>query len=301
MNLLITGAWQGAIENIKKLEKMGYIISFLQFERDELPCDYEWVEGVIGNSLFLYHPIENFVNLRYIQMTSAGYDRIPMEYVEEHNIEIYNARGVYSIPMAEFAICGVLQIYKQSAFFRDNQNNHRWEKHRGLLELNGKTVCIVGCGSVGTECAKRFQAFNCNIVGVDLYPKCDKNYRKIVYIDKFKEILPKADILILTLPLTATSKHLLNSECFALMKEGAILVNIARGGLCDTLALETALDNQLGGAVLDVFDEEPLDEKSRLWGMENVLISPHNSFVGEGNLSRLNKVILDNARRLIFS
>lgn len=301
MNLLITGAWQGAIENIKKLEKMGYIISFLQFERDELPCDYEWVEGVIGNSLFLYHPIENFVNLRYIQMTSAGYDRIPMEYVEEHNIEIYNARGVYSIPMSEFAICGVLQIYKQSAFFRDNQNNHRWEKHRGLLELNGKTVCIVGCGSVGTECAKRFQAFNCNIVGVDLYPKCDKNYRKIVYIDKFKEILPKADILILTLPLTATSKHLLNSECFALMKEGAILVNIARGGLCDTLALETALDNQLGGAVLDVFDEEPLDEKSRLWGMENVLISPHNSFVGEGNLSRLNKVILDNARRLIFS
>lgn len=301
MNLLITGAWQGAIENINKLEKMGHMISFLQFEKDELQCDYEWVEGVICNSLFLYHPIENFVNLRYIQMTSAGYDRIPMEYVEEHNIEIYNARGVYSIPMAEFAICGVLQIYKQSAFFRDNQNNHHWEKHRGLLELNGKNVCIVGCGSVGTECAKRFQAFNCNIVGVDLYPKSDKNYRKIVCIDKFAEILPKADILILTLPLTATSKHLLNSECFALMKEGAILVNIARGGLCDTLALETALDKQLGGAVLDVFDEEPLDEKSRLWDMENVLISPHNSFVGEGNLSRLNKVILDNARRLKFS
>lgn len=300
MNLLITGAWQGALENIKKLEKMGHIISFLQFENDELQCDYEWVEGVICNSLFLHHPIENFVNLRYIQMTSAGYDRIPMQYVEEHNIEIYNARGVYSIPMAEFAICGVLQIYKQSAFFRDNQNNHRWEKHRGLLELNGKNVCIVGCGSVGTECAKRFRAFNCNIDGVDLYPKCDKNYRKIVYIDKFTEILPKADILILTLPLTATSKHLLNSECFALMKEGAILVNIARGGLCDTLALERALDKQLGGAVLDVFDEEPLDEKSRLWDMENVLISPHNSFVGEGNLSRLNKVILDNARRVKF-
>ena len=301
MNLLITGAWQGAPENIKVLEEMGHVVSFLQFEKDKLPCDYKWVEGVICNGLFLHHQIEKFKNLRYIQLTSAGYDRISMEYVKEHNIEIYNARGVYSIPMAEFAIGGVLQLYKHMTFFRANQNHHRWEKHRGLLELFGKTVCIIGCGSVGTECAKRFQAFGCNVVGVDLYSKFDENYKEIVNFDRFVEILPKTDILILTLPLTETSKHLMNSERFALMKQGAILVNIARGALCDGKALEDALDNQIAGAVLDVFEEEPLDENSRLWNMENVLISPHNSFVGEGNLPRLNRVILDNARRICVS
>ena len=301
MNLLITGAWQGAAENIKVLEKMGHVVSFLQFEKDKLPCNYEWIEGVICNSLFLHHQIEKFKNLQYIQLTSAGYDRVPMEYVKEHNIEIYNARGVYSIPMAEFVIGGVLQLYKRMIFFHDNQKHHRWEKHRGLLELCGKTVCIVGCGSVGTECAKRFQAFECNVVGVDLYPKSDENYKAIVNFDKFAEILPKTDILILTLPLTETSKYLMNSERFAFMKQGAILVNIARGALCDGKALEDALDNQLAGAVLDVFEEEPLDGNSRFWNMENVLISPHNSFVGEGNLSRLNRVILDNAGRICAS
>ena len=99
--------------------------------------------------LFLSHPIEKFTNLRYIQLTSAGFDRVPMEYVKVHNIEIRNARGVYSIPMAEFALCGVLQLYKQSRFFMENQKARTWEKHRRLLELSGKTVCIIGCGSVG--------------------------------------------------------------------------------------------------------------------------------------------------------
>ena len=120
----------------------------MQWENKKLPCEYEWVEGIVGNGIFLSHPIEKFKNLRYIQLTSAGYDRVPLDYVKEHQIETHNARGVYSIPMAEFAISGVLQLYKQARFFDNNQKNHQWIKHRGLLELNEKTVCIVGCGSV---------------------------------------------------------------------------------------------------------------------------------------------------------
>ena len=113
MNLLITGAWTGAKDYIEQIENEGHAVVFLQYEKDDLPCAYEWVEGVICNGLFLTHSIEKFVNLKYIQLTSAGFDRVPMEYVAEHNIEIHNARGVYSIPMAEFAVAGVLQLYKK--------------------------------------------------------------------------------------------------------------------------------------------------------------------------------------------
>lgn len=294
MNLLITGAWQGAKENIEQIEQMGHAVSFLQYEKDRLPCTYDWVEGVICNGLFLNHSIEKFTNLRYIQLTSAGFDRVPMEYVKEHGIKIYNARGVYSIPMAEYAVCGVLEIYKKAAYFRKNQEEHKWEKHRGLMELFGKTVCIVGCGSVGTECAKRFQAFGCTVIGIDLFPREDENYEKMVPLSDLTDILPATDVLVLTLPLTSATKHMMNAEKFSLMKDGSVCVNIARGAIVDSIALENALDAQLGGAVLDVFEEEPLDKISHLWDYENVIITPHNSFVSDGNYIRVNEIIIRN-------
>jgi phosphoglycerate dehydrogenase-like enzyme len=219
-----------------------------------------------------------------------------MKYVQEHGIEIHNARGVYSIPMAEFAVAGVLQIYKQSKFFYENQKAHCWEKNRGLWELYGKTVTIVGCGSVGTECAKRFTAFECYVIGVDLYPRQDMNYTKMVGLDTLDEVLPATDILILTLPLTDKTYHLINAERLQILKVNAVLVNIARGAVVDTNALIKAVP-RLGGAVLDVFEEEPLEISSKLWDMENVLLAPHNSFVGDRNRFRLTNVILDSLEK----
>ncbi|MDO4168358.1 MAG: NAD(P)-dependent oxidoreductase [Lachnospiraceae bacterium] len=294
MNLLVTGAWQGAKENIEVLEQMGHTVSFLQFEKEKLPCEYNWVEGVICNGLFQSHPIEKFTNLQYIQLTSAGFDRVPMKYVQEHDIEIHNARGVYSIPMAEFAVGGVLQLYKQVSYFYENQKMHKWEKNRGLMELYGKTVCIIGCGSVGTECAKRFQAFGCDVIGVDLFPRKDVNYTKIVTMQKLDMVLSNADIVVLTLPLDEETRYLIDAKRLQLFKSGAILVNISRGAIIDSESLIYALNERIGGAVLDVFEEEPLSENSLLWDMENVIITPHNSFVGEGNRDRLNKIIFNN-------
>ena len=83
MNLLVTGAWQGAKDGIEQLKTLGHQVEFLQFEKDELPCSYEWVEGVICNGLFLSHPIERFTHLKYIQLTSAGFDRVDMQYVKD--------------------------------------------------------------------------------------------------------------------------------------------------------------------------------------------------------------------------
>lgn len=293
MNILITGAWQQANEYIDIIEKKGHQVQFLQFEKDALPCDYEWVEGIIGNGIFLTHPIEKFINLKYIQLTSAGYDRVPMNYVKEHNIDIYNARGVYSIPMAEYAVAGVLSLYKEQRFFAQKQKEHAWEKRRDLNELGGKKVCILGCGSVGEECAKRFKAFDCIVWGIDTEVRMHKDFFCVYHIDDVKRVLAKSDIVVITLPLTDETYHMFDKKMFNDMKPGAIIVNISRGALVDTEALIDALQTNLSGAVLDVFEEEPLGN-SLLWDMDNVVITPHNSFVGNGNSKRMSDVIMKN-------
>lgn len=292
MNLLITGAWQQAKEYIPTIESKGHQVQFLQFERDELPCEYEWVEGIVGNGIFLSHPIEKFVNLKYIQLTSAGFDRVPMDYVREHGIEIHNAKGVYSVPMAEFAVAGVMELYKKMRFFYENQKEHNWEKHRGLIELFGKTVVIVGCGDVGIECAKRFRAFGCTVIGVNRTVRKNEVCDRIVPLSDIETVLPEADLVVLTVALTEETRHLMNAERLKLLKSSTVIVNIARGGVIDTNALIDYLPN-IGGAVLDVFEEEPLTTDSPLWDMENVLITPHNSFVGDGNIERLGRIVMN--------
>ena len=296
MNILVTGAWQQASEYMDMIRKQHEPV-FLQNEQETLPRPPEWVEGIIGNGIFLYHPIEQFTNLRYIQLTSAGYDRVPTDYIKEHGITIRNARGVYSIPMAEFAIAGVLHFYKDLGRFGEKQAMKIWEKERGLLELCGKTVLIVGCGSVGTACAKRFHAFGTKVVGLDQYPGSVEDvepFLMVMPVSELKAVVPKADIIVLTVPLSEETRGLIGRDELALCRDGAIIVNIARGGVIDEEELIKVLKTRPIGAVLDVFENEPLPEDSPLWKMENVIITPHNSFVGDGNGKRLSRLILHN-------
>jgi phosphoglycerate dehydrogenase-like enzyme len=298
MKLLITGAWDGAGEYISKIEEMGHRVFFQQMEKDPLVCPPEEIEGIIGNGIFLYHPIEEFRNLRYIQLTSAGYDRVPTEYVRAHGIRMNNARGVYSIPMAEFALGGVLQIYKQSGFFYENKKKHVWNKHRGLLELFGKKVTIAGCGSVGTECARRFKAFGCSVTGVDLFPREDDSYDSMVSLSMLDQVLKDTEVLVLTMPLTKETRHLMDEDRLSLLPGNAVIVNIARGPVIRHEALVSCLEQRkVLGAVLDVFEQEPLPEDSPLWDMENVILTPHNSFIGENNKDRLGAVIMKNLEK----
>lgn len=296
MKLLVTGAFSGTKEQLKQIEKLGHNVIFMQQESDNLPCDYSEVEGVICNGLFLHHDIKKFSNLKYIQLTSAGFDRVPMEYIEQNNIEIHNARGVYSIPMAEFAVSGVLSLYKNSRFFIENQKAHKWEKNRNLLELYGKKVLIVGCGNVGNECAKRFSAFGCEVFGVDLYSQSSPLYLEITPFEDLDKKLKTSDIVVLTLPLTKETRNLFTKERFEMMKEQSVLVNISRGQVVCERDLIEALKEKLLGAVLDVFESEPLDDNSSLWDIENAIITPHNSFVGENNIKRLVDLITENLK-----
>lgn len=292
MKLLITGAWNCTEEELIAINNMGHSVILMQDESGALPDGALECEGIICNGFFLYHDIDKFKFLKYIQLTSAGYDRIPMDKIKSRGITVFNARGVYSIPMAEFALCGVLQLYKKSNSFYRSQENKKWEKRRDILELYGKNVLIVGCGNVGTECANRFKAFGCRVIGVDLYIREDNAYEKIYPISELDNCLLKVDIVVLTLPLTKETRHIMNEQRFAKMREGSVLVNIARGAVLDEKALLKALDEKLLGAVLDVFEEEPLSHSNPFWNKDNLIITPHNSFVGDGNAERLKQVIL---------
>lgn len=294
MKILVTGAWKCTEEQLNTIKNLGHSVTFMQNETDPLPCAYEEVDGVICNGLFLSHSIEKFKSLKFIQLTSAGFDRVPMDYVTAHGIEIYNAKGVYSIPMAEFAICGVLDLYKKSRYFYDNQKIKKWEKHYGLLELFGKKVCIIGVGNVGTECAKRFKAFGCLVYGVDINVRNDDTFEKIYPIEEIETVISDIDIVVLTLPLTEKTKGLFNKNLFEKMKYNSVFINIARGAIVEENSLIEALKTKLLGAVLDVFEEEPLSKESELWGLENVILTPHNSFVGENNGKRLYGLIIKN-------
>lgn len=301
MKLLLTGAFTYTQGQIAVLRDMGHDVLFVQDERIPLVeqgVDPRTIEGVICNGLFLYNDISLFENLRYVQLTSAGFDRVPLNEMQKRGIVVHNARGVYSIPMAEFALCGVLQLYKQSAVFLKNQQARRWEKVRDLQELANKTVCIVGCGSVGQACAKRFSAFDCRVIGVDIAQIETPWFAETHPLDALDIALAESDVVVLTLPLTEQTRGLFDADRLAACKEGAVLVNIARGAVvCEADLIAALQQGYLGGAVLDVFEDEPLPLESPLWDMGNVIVTPHNSFVGEGNAERLFCVITDNLQK----
>jgi phosphoglycerate dehydrogenase-like enzyme len=189
----------------------------------------------------------------------------------------------------------VLNIFKDLNGFFDNQKQRLWQKNREIRELCGSTVAVIGCGSVGTECAKRFRAFGTKILGVDLYEPSDAVYDRYFNIENIKEALSLADVIVITLPLTEQTKGLFNADILDSCRKDAILVNISRGAVVDEKALCGYLDKGvISGAVLDVFENEPLAEDSPLWKYNNVIITPHNSFVSKKNTDRLFELCCSN-------
>lgn len=300
MNLLLTGAFTYAVEQIDKLESLNLSVFFMQQEKDGLPIETSQIDAVVCNGLFLYHDIDEFEHLKFIQLTSAGLDRVPVARIRERGIQLYNARGVYSIPMAEWVVFRVLEYYKRGTHFYRSQQEKAWNKERMLKELNGCTVGVVGLGNVGQEVAKRFKAFGTKIVAVDLFPIQNEYVDFFYAFEDVEQALPLCDVVVLTLPLTDKTFHWLNRERLEQMNPEAILVNIARGAVIHEADLiEFLRQKKIAYAALDVFEEEPLSAHSPLWKMENVAVSPHNSFVSNRNNERMFDVIYQNLKLFV--
>lgn len=299
MKTLITGAVQYKEEYLKKLKELGADIVYMQDEREKIQIDVGEIEYVICNSLFLNNNIEQFENLKYIQVTSAGLDRLPMDYIIKNNIKVFNARGVYSVPIAEWTILKILEIYKNSRFFYQNQENKKWEKNREIIELNGKTATILGFGSIGHEIAKRLYAFGVKINVVDINIKQSEYIEKSYNINNLKDALLDSDINIFCLPLTNETKAFVNRKTIDYMKDGSVLINISRGEIIKEDELIEAINkSKFLGVALDVFEKEPLEIENKLWECSNVIITPHNSFVSENNKDRLLELIIENYKSI---
>lgn len=298
--VLLTGAYQYTEEQLHMIEKMGWKVTFVKNELEPIGIPTDQFDAVICNGLFLHNDIAEFKKLKMVQSTSAGMDRLPIEYMEKHHIMYYNAEGVYSIPMAEWAVMSILEICKNAHGFFRKQQEHTWEKDRSLLELTGKKVCIIGYGDVGHETAKRLAAFGTEITAVNRSRvEEDSVISRWLPLDRLDEALPEADIVILCIALTEETRRLLNVDRMRLMKQEGILVNVARGALIDEKALTSCLkEGKLRGTALDVFETEPLPAESELWEIPGVIISPHNSFVGDQVRERMFDLICENLKRI---
>lgn len=299
MKTLITGALNYNECQFEKLEKLGLEICYLKDETKRSTMNFRDFEFIICNSFFLHNDIKLFKNLKYIQLTSAGIDRLPLEQIRSKGIEVFNAKGVYSIPMAEWTILKILELYKHSKKFYEKQQKHLWEKDREILELSGKIVSILGYGSVGREIAKRLKNFGVFINAVDRKEIDDQNIDKYYNIEQVDEVLYTSDIIILTLPLTGETKYFINLDRLEKMKKDSILINISRGKIIKEIdLLKTLKKGKFLGVVLDVFENEPLDKENELWNYENVIITPHNSFVSNNNEERLFNLIYENVSKI---
>ena len=300
MRILLTGAFKYTQEQLQSINKLDVEVYFLQQEKESLPVPASSIDAVVCNGLFLYHPLDEFTSLKYIQLTSAGFDRVPLDAIKEKGIIINNARGVYSIPMAEWVVGRILEHFKHFRLFNISQQNKEWNKDRGVKEINGTKSAIIGAGNIGQEVAKRLSVFGSIVTGYDV-SLCNRPFfEKVHHVLALSTEVNSYDVIVLTAPLTDETKHMISKTILESMKQDALLVNVARGGLVDTDALIEVLKERPDMfAVLDVFEEEPLTPDNMLWSLPNIVVSPHNSFVSDRNNERMFSVIYNNFKQYL--
>ena len=224
-------------------------------------------------------------NLKILQMPNAGYDDA-MEYVRD-GMTLCNGKSIHDDSTAELAVGLTIASLRGFPDFVRNQDKSEWV-HVKNKSINDRKIGIIGFGSIGTTIAKMLSGFT-----VEIIPFTQSGRDNTIAITDLDKHLPTLDVVILILPLTKESKHLFDAKRLSLMKDGALLVNVARGPIVETDALVKALNSGRITAALDVTDPEPLPKDHPLWRAKGVLISPH---VG-GNTTAFES----RARRLIES
>ncbi len=243
--------------------------------------------------------------LRWLQASMAGAGEIAERAgLQNTEVTITTASGVYSGPLAEFVLMALLAHVKALDRLRRDKAEKRWrEAHTETLR--GKTLCIVGLGNIGRAVAERARPFEARVVGVKRTVREDDaawDYADELYTTRdLHPALQEADYVVVTLPGTPETYRLLNAEAISAMKPGAYFVNVGRGKVVDEGALIEALKSgQLSGAALDVFEEEPLPRESPLWNLENVIVSPHSTDNVPGLTNELQtELFCDNLRRYL--
>ena len=233
-------------------------------------------------------------DLKWLQLTSAGSDKIVYGGAVSKDTLLTNASGAFGEIIAEYVIGGILCLYRDLFSYRNNQRKKIWYDTKIERMIFGSRVLILGCGNIGQCVSERLRAFGAFTAGVRRSREKCAAFDETYSVELLDGLLPLADIIVCALPKTLETEHLLNRERLSLVKKDALVVNVGRGSVIDTDALYEKLESgQLYGAVLDVFEREPLEESSPLWEMENVLITPHISGVSFGHSARTERLVAE--------
>jgi phosphoglycerate dehydrogenase-like enzyme len=233
-------------------------------------------------------------NLKVIQLLSAGADHWAGHVPD--SVTLCDARGVHDSSTSEWVVGAILASLRRFDFYARAQAEHRWtyKETTPTDELAGKHVLIVGAGSIGTALAKRLAPFEVQMTQVA------RTAREGVYpIGDLPELLPRADVVVLLVPLTGQTRGLVDASFLAALRDGALLVNAARGPVADTAALTKELSTGRIFAALDVTDPEPLPPDHPLWTLPNVLITPHVAGSVRGLMTRAYRLVGDQLRRYL--
>lgn len=251
----------------------------------------------------LPHRIDHFVaavdsapSLRWFHTCSSGVDAPWFQALLNRGLSFTTSSGASAVPIAQTVLYFLLALSRDSRRWEDAQRRRAWEPH-DVMDLRGKQVCVVGMGPIGNEVARLASALGLDVIGVRRRPRGTEPCPTRPQTD-LDAILPHTDFLVLAVPLSPQTRHLLDANRLALLPRGACVINVSRGAVADEAALTAALaDGRIRGAALDVFETEPLPRESPLWTMQNVIITPHACGQNPGNDDRALSLLVNNSRR----
>jgi len=239
--------------------------------------------------------VEQATRLSWVCVLSAGVDELPFEALEKKDIVVTNVRGIHKVPMAEYAISMLMQVYRSEKILMEKEQNHEWYRSSKPLEISGKTMLIAGTGAIGQEVARLAKAFRMKTIGVSRSGRDLEYFDENVTTDKMKSRLPEADFIVSVLPSTKETKRFYTYDFFEMMKDSAVFLNMGRGDVVESdVIIKAVKEKEIMHAVLDVFEEEPLPENHPLWSLENVTITPHISGISPNYLPRALEILRKN-------
>ena len=237
--------------------------------------------------------------LRWLHLFNAGTDNAVFGQMLQRGVHLTTSSGANAEPVGVTAAAGLLMLARGFPGWIAAQRRHAWEPVRGAAapdDLRGQTLLLVGVGEIGKTLARLAQALGMRVIGVRRrLRQADDPVDEMHAPAELDRLLPRAQWLALTCPLTDDTRRMITAARLALLPQGARFINVARGEIVDQQALITALQSgQLGGAYLDVVEQEPLPADSPLWDLPNVVLSPHNAFASTGNDARATAIFLQN-------
>jgi phosphoglycerate dehydrogenase-like enzyme len=245
--------------------------------------------------------LERAPHLRWVQASSSGVGSwVRRMGLVDTTVEVTNAAGVHAVPLAEFVLFAMLYFAKRMPRVNADRSARRWARFCGD-RLRGRTLGVVGLGAVGREIARLAHLVGMRVLGLRRTSSSDiPEVERVFGPEDLHALLAESDYVVLIVASTPETDTLLNAEAISRMKQGAVLINIARGALVDEEALLASLHSgHLAGAALDVFREEPLRADSPFWDMPNVLITPHSMSTAYGENDLLVDLFCDNLGRYL--